>query len=165
MSDPVGADPRVLLTECCGVSIAADHRFCPKCGYEARTARTLPDGVLGDLLAYGRQQVTYYLLHRNRNEHQFWQGWCAALDRLAPTAAFAIVGQELVPRTTSGLADNGPAERALAASVSPPFTVCLFHGKFDSRCETCPECLQDRSRARLAAASGETSQGQSIGRP
>jgi Zn ribbon nucleic-acid-binding protein len=25
-----------MTTECCGVAIAVDHRFCPKCGYEAR---------------------------------------------------------------------------------------------------------------------------------
>jgi hypothetical protein len=33
-----GADAR-LVTECCGVSIDADHRYCPKCGYEARVEK------------------------------------------------------------------------------------------------------------------------------
>ncbi len=27
-------------TECCHVPIAADQRFCPKCGYEARASET-----------------------------------------------------------------------------------------------------------------------------
>ncbi len=29
-----------MTTECCGVSIAADERFCPKCGWEARVGLT-----------------------------------------------------------------------------------------------------------------------------
>jgi hypothetical protein len=28
--------PAELQTECCDVSIDADSRFCPKCGWEAR---------------------------------------------------------------------------------------------------------------------------------
>jgi len=34
-----------MITECCGVAIADDHRFCPKCGYEARVEarRTVAD--------------------------------------------------------------------------------------------------------------------------
>ena len=35
-----------MITECCGVAIADDHRFCPKCGYEARVEeirRTIAD--------------------------------------------------------------------------------------------------------------------------
>ena len=29
-----------MRTECCGVAIEADQRFCPQCGYEARIERT-----------------------------------------------------------------------------------------------------------------------------
>ena len=29
-------ETRWLITECCGVAISANHRFCPQCGYECR---------------------------------------------------------------------------------------------------------------------------------
>ncbi len=35
------AEPPHATTECCGVPIAADQRFCSKCGYEARAAASL----------------------------------------------------------------------------------------------------------------------------
>ena len=31
-----------MTTECCGVEIAPEHRFCPKCGWEARAAAPAP---------------------------------------------------------------------------------------------------------------------------
>ena len=40
--------------------------------------------AISDLLAYGREQASYYLAQRDRDQYQFWKGWCAALDRVAP---------------------------------------------------------------------------------
>lgn len=31
-----------LITECCRVAIAADHRYCPKCGIECRIIERFP---------------------------------------------------------------------------------------------------------------------------
>lgn len=43
MAAPLDLEAIKLKTECCGVSIAVDRRFCPKCGYEARvTQQTRP---------------------------------------------------------------------------------------------------------------------------
>lgn len=42
-------------TECCGVSIAADQRYCSKCGYEARVAR--PDSQQERLRALAMEGV------------------------------------------------------------------------------------------------------------
>lgn len=45
MTKPLDAErPRycAMVTECCGMAIGPDCRFCPKCGQEARVKRTEP---------------------------------------------------------------------------------------------------------------------------
>jgi hypothetical protein len=33
-----------MTTECCGVPIRSETRYCPKCGYEARVKADTPEG-------------------------------------------------------------------------------------------------------------------------
>lgn len=58
----------------------------------------LPDGAVGDLLAYGREESDTALTKKDRDAHQFWQGWCSALERLkvgAPDGAAATMKARL----------------------------------------------------------------------
>lgn len=45
MNDPTPLTKDTLLSECCGQSIGADDRFCPKCGWECRVKEEQPAQV------------------------------------------------------------------------------------------------------------------------
>jgi hypothetical protein len=60
----------------------------------ALRASPVRSDAVGDLLAYGEEESTNALTRKDRDQYQFWQGWCAALSRVK------VGSDEAVPSDT-----------------------------------------------------------------
>lgn len=67
----------------------------------------LPDGAIGDLLAYGREESASALARKDRDSYQFWQGWNSALERAASVATEARQQQDTKEEDTATRGGKG----------------------------------------------------------
>ena len=70
-----------------GETVALFHDILAALDAAVTPPQPLPDGPIGDLLAYGQEESTNALKAKDRDAYQFWQGWTAALSRVSGGAA------------------------------------------------------------------------------
>lgn len=87
MTEPQEPTEIYRYTECCGVLIVSDHRFCPKCGWEARllaaASRPVSEGPRPELRA---------LIAQWRKEAAITESWwrARALEQCAAAVEAAL---------------------------------------------------------------------------
>jgi len=72
----------------------------------AEIRRLLSPEAVSDLLAYGEEEATHALTRQDRDQYQFWQGWNAALQRLAAPAPQLEEMKDDHARGRSGATDS-----------------------------------------------------------